>query len=177
MESEFLILLLCLSKRNDIPTLCKDIRRLLNKHVQRLLVFSVGYGKRVGLMYNITIVLPAESLQCHRVFVKHYGKTVVRVKSMLKVLDPLAIRDVEERIVDSLPGIQYKPRLSQHNVLCYTTVENNGDCIPYNNEYVEVPVPFCDFEAFLKQDLVMTVWGITRNKHDHLWSMSFALSR
>jgi len=128
-------------------------------------------------MYSITIVLQAGSLQCHRVFVQHFGKTVVRVKIILKVFEPHEIRDVEQRIVDSLPGIKYKSRLSAHNMLCYHTIENNNDFqhVPYNNEYTEVSIPFRNINEYLKQNLKIIVWGIVRNKRTHLWSMAFSL--
>ncbi len=182
-ESAFLAFLLCTTKRRDIPPLCKDVKQLLYMHVKRLLKFHVPHAKKcIELVHTIDVTFPPDSLQCHSIWAKNMGKTAVRVKIALKVINANDIRSVENRIIDSIPGIQYRRRLSNRDILSFnvTMYREYGDFdyVPYNNEYVPAQKPIRMFDpplekgAFVQRSLVMVITGICKRNS---WFMVFSL--
>lgn len=190
----FLAFLSCLSKRDDIPKLPKDIKQLLFAHVKRLLSFHIPPSKKsMDLVNEVFVAIPANTLQCHKLLIKCMGgKSLVRIQCQFQILSPEVaneIRSIEDRISDSLPrekGTRYRRRLNHNNILFLNRMaerffDGEFGYVPSTGENVEAqaPVNLLDMKLekghLLHLPLEMSVTGVFRNKKNHLWSMCYSL--
>ena len=178
--------LCCLKHRPELPVLYRDLKRLIYHYVCRLVFFRTPYKKKaLVLLTPFEIQIPANVLHCIRVKVMAMGKSHGCASIYFRVCDASIaelLRDVETRIIDSMPDRKTKRRLNGNNIisvrkrflLTRDTLIPQYKYVDVNGVYVEGPFSVVRVNDAMGT-LTMSVYGAT--KHHQMWSMNFKFRR